>query len=51
MPYDLVASLLDDGLVPAAITDIYPSVSVEAVYDAAEFAQYVESFDRLRAVA
>jgi len=51
VPYDLVASLLDDGLVPAAITDIYPSVSVEAVYDAAEFAQYVESFDRLRAVA
>ena len=51
VPYDLVASLLDDGLAPTAIADIYPSVSVDAVHAAAEFAQYVERFHRARAAA
>jgi uncharacterized protein (DUF433 family) len=45
VPYDLVASLLDDGLNIAAINDIYPSVSGDAALGAAEFARYVDGFD------
>jgi uncharacterized protein (DUF433 family) len=51
VPYDLVASLLDDGLAMAAISDIYPSVSVDAAQGAAAFAHYVDGFDRPRAAA
>lgn len=51
VPYDLVASLLDDGLDIAAISEIYPSVSVEAARGAADFARYVHTFDRRRAAA
>jgi uncharacterized protein (DUF433 family)/DNA-binding transcriptional MerR regulator len=51
VPYDLVASLLDDGLNIAAIKDIYPSVSADAARGAAEFARYVDGFDRPRLAA
>jgi len=51
VPYDLVASLLDDGLDIAAISGIYPSVSVDAARGAADFARYVHTFDRQRAAA
>ncbi len=51
VPYDLVASLLDDGLDPSMISDVYPSVSIDAARGAAEFARYVDGFDRPRAAA
>lgn len=46
VPYDLVASLVDDGLDAAAIAEIYPSVPAEATQDAVDFARYVGEFDR-----
>ena len=51
VPYDLVASLLDDGLDIAAVSEVYPSVSVGAAQGAADFARYVDGFDRPRVVA
>jgi uncharacterized protein (DUF433 family) len=51
VPYDLVASLLDDGMDPATIPEVYPSVSVDAARGAVEFARYVDGFDRPRAAA
>lgn len=51
VPYDLVSSLLDDGLDIAAISDLYPSVSVDAARGAADFARYVDGFDRPRVAA
>jgi uncharacterized protein (DUF433 family) len=46
VPYDLVSSLLDDGLDIAAISEVYPSVTVDAARGAADFARYVDGFDR-----
>lgn len=51
VPYDLVASLLDDGLEPSVISEVYPSVTIDAARGAAEFARYVDGFDRPRAAA
>jgi uncharacterized protein (DUF433 family)/DNA-binding transcriptional MerR regulator len=51
VPYDLVASLLDDGLDVTAVRDVYPSVSVEAAHGAADFARYVDGFARSRVAA
>ena len=51
VPYDLVASLLNDGLDVATISTVYPSVSVEAAQGAADFARYVDGFDRPRLAA
>lgn len=51
VPYDLVSSLLDDGLDIAAISDLYPSVSVDATRGAADFARYVDGFGRPRVAA
>lgn len=51
MPYDLVASLLEDGLDIAAISVVYPSVSRDAAHGAAAFARYVDGFDRPRVAA
>jgi uncharacterized protein (DUF433 family) len=51
VPYDLVASLLEDGLDLAAISDVYPSVSRDAAKGAAAFARYVDGFDRPRVAA
>lgn len=41
IPYDLVASLSNDGLSAKQITAIYPAVNPSAVKGAADFAQYV----------
>lgn len=51
VPYDLVASLLQDGMDVASIRELYPSVAEEAAHGAADFARYVEKFRRPRAVA
>lgn len=51
VPYDLVASLLEDGLDLAAISAVYPSVSRDAAQGAAAFARYVDGFDRPRVAA
>lgn len=51
VPYDLVASLLEDGVDLAAVNEIYPSVSFDAALGAADFARYVHTFDRERAAA
>lgn len=51
VPYDLVASLLADGLDPAAVTELYPTVSVDAARGAAEFARYVDTYGRSPAAA
>lgn len=51
VPYDLVASLLEDGLDIGAITEVYPSVSRDAVQGAAAFARYIDGFDRPRVAA
>lgn len=41
IPYDLVASLLDDGVPPADIRQYYPSVGVDGAKGAEEFARIV----------
>lgn len=41
VPYDLVASLLADGVAPDRVAGIYPSVSAEAARGALAFAQRV----------
>lgn len=51
VPYDLVASLLDDGVDPSTVADVYPSVSVDGARGAVDFARYVDGFDRPRAAA
>ncbi|HST67018.1 MAG TPA: DUF433 domain-containing protein [Mycobacteriales bacterium] len=48
VPYDVVASLVGDGLDPREIAGIYPSVDPAAVAGATEFARHVE---RQRGVA
>lgn len=44
VPYDLVSSLLDDGLAPAEIADVYPSVSAKAAVGAQKFARIVDAY-------
>lgn len=51
VPYDLVASLVDDGLDASAIAEIYPSVPVDAAQDAVDFSRYVDGFDRSQIAA
>ncbi len=41
VPFDVVARLAQDDLEPAEITAIYPSVDLEAIDDATEFAEQV----------
>ncbi|PZG20697.1 DUF433 domain-containing protein [Nonomuraea aridisoli] len=48
VPYDEVAALLRDGVPPERIGDYYPSVSVTAALDAADFADYVDSYEPSR---
>ncbi len=45
VPYDEVAALLRDGLPPERISEYYPSVTPTAALDAADFADYVNSYD------
>lgn len=50
VPYDLVASLLDDGVSEADVVNFYPSVLPAAARGAREFARYVDAY-RTPAVA
>ncbi|HKA69422.1 MAG TPA: DUF433 domain-containing protein [Actinomycetes bacterium] len=43
VPYDIVAGLVNDGMTPAQIRDLYPSVSDAAALDAVDFGRYVDS--------
>lgn len=45
VPYDEVASLLRDGVPAERIANFYPSVSAGAARDAADFADYVDSYE------
>ncbi|MER7207490.1 DUF433 domain-containing protein [Streptosporangium sp. NPDC000239] len=45
VPYDEVAALLRDGVPAERISDYYPSVTATAALDAADFAEYVDSYD------
>lgn len=51
IPYDLVSTLVDDSYDIADITELYPSVTVDAARGAAEFAGYVRTFERRSAAA
>ena len=42
--FDLVSSLVDDGVPPAEIKDFYPSVSAAAAKDATSFARLVAEY-------
>lgn len=42
--FDLVASLVADGVEPEAVASIYPSVTADAARDAAEFGVLVEQY-------
>jgi len=43
VPYDIVAGLVNDGLTPEQIRELYPSVSDAAALDAADFGRYVDA--------
>lgn len=45
VPYDEVAALLRDGVPAERISEYYPSVTATAALDAADFADYVNSYD------
>ena len=45
VPYDAVADLLADGVPVERIGEFYPSVSLQAAREAADFAAYVNSYD------
>ena len=51
VPYDLVASLIADGIPAEEIAEYYPTVPPEAAHDAIDFARYVESFSPRRSAA
>jgi uncharacterized protein (DUF433 family)/DNA-binding transcriptional MerR regulator len=42
--FDLVASLIEDGMRPSEVKSIYPSVSAAGARDAARFAEVVRSY-------
>lgn len=46
VPYDTVASLIDDDLTPADVSYYYPTVPIAAVRDAVEFAELVKAAGR-----
>ncbi|TLP53513.1 DUF433 domain-containing protein [Microbispora triticiradicis] len=45
VPYDEVAALLRDGVPADRVPDYYPSVTATAALEAADFANYVDSYD------
>ncbi|MFE3447680.1 DUF433 domain-containing protein [Nonomuraea sp. NPDC059194] len=45
VPYDEVAALLRDGVPADRVAEYYPSVSTSAALDAADFADYVDSYE------
>lgn len=50
VPYDVVSSLVQDGLAPEDVVSYYPSVSPAAARGARDFAEYVDEY-RDKAVA
>lgn len=44
VPYDVVSSLVRDGVAPEEIADYYPSVGAAAAVGATEFAAYVDQY-------
>ncbi|GII65302.1 hypothetical protein Skr01_53870 [Sphaerisporangium krabiense] len=48
IPYDEVAALLRDGVPAERISDYYPGVTASAARDAADFADYVDSYEPSR---
>ena len=46
VPYELVASLIADGVPPQRVKEFYPSVSADGARDADDFARYVEQVGR-----
>src|SRR5664280_2954496 len=44
VPYDLVASLLDDGVAPDDVSAFYPSVGSDGARGAVAFARYVDEY-------
>jgi uncharacterized protein (DUF433 family) len=44
LQFDLVSSLVEDGVPPTEIRDFYPSVSAAAARDAADFAKLVQRY-------
>jgi uncharacterized protein (DUF433 family)/DNA-binding transcriptional MerR regulator len=50
VPFELVASLVRDGVPPEKVADFYPSVTAAAARDAADFADYVDQAARRRVV-
>jgi uncharacterized protein (DUF433 family) len=44
LEFDLVASLVEDGVAPAEVKQFYPSVSAAAARDASDFARLVELY-------
>jgi uncharacterized protein (DUF433 family)/DNA-binding transcriptional MerR regulator len=49
VPFELVADLIRDGVVPEKVAEFYPSVTAAAARDAADFAEYVDRAARRRA--
>ena len=45
VPYDEVAALLRDGVPADRVPGFYPSVTATAALEAADFAEYVDSYD------
>jgi uncharacterized protein (DUF433 family) len=50
VPFELISSLVRDGVPTAEIADYYPSVSEAAAQDAVDFADYVDRYGRRRSV-
>ncbi|MEV6984231.1 DUF433 domain-containing protein [Sphaerisporangium sp. NPDC051017] len=48
IPYDEVAALLRDGVPAERVSDFYPNVTASAAMDAADFADYVDSYEPSR---
>jgi uncharacterized protein (DUF433 family) len=44
VPYDMVASLLNDGVTAEEVTGFYPAVSATAAQGALTFARYVDGY-------
>ncbi|QNE19654.1 DUF433 domain-containing protein [Kribbella qitaiheensis] len=48
VPFDLIAGLVRSGVPAAEIADYYPAVNAPAAHDAADFAGYLDRFNRRR---
>ncbi|GAA0915634.1 DUF433 domain-containing protein [Nonomuraea longicatena] len=51
VPYDEIVALLRDGVPAERVAEYYPSVSAGAALDAADFADYVDSYERPQGAA